>query len=128
MLACRGADIILHPTAYESPCEEYGWWDTLYSAHAMSNAVWCISANLIGATPGGSSHFFGGSRILDPLGCEVAAAVRVPCGSSCVSDVLVAELMLAEGLRLGRQRNGCFLAERKPWLYGAPAFNPRAMA
>lgn len=124
MLACRGAGLILHPSAYESPCENYGWWNKLYEAYALSNAVWCVSANIVCNTHDNASHFFGWSRIINPLGEQIAAATYVPPSQDGQSELLLAELDFSDALTCGRERNGCLLADRKPHLYGAPAFTP----
>ena len=116
-LALQGVDLVLHPTAYESPCDEYGWWKKLYESNAIVNSVWCASANLVGTTPVGNSHFFGWSRIINPYGEEVARATRVHPGDYCDTEVLTAEIPFAEGLRKGRERNGCFISDRRPEVY-----------
>ena len=42
-LRTAGADLVLHPSAYEAAAER--WWDTIYPAQALCNGQWWISAN-----------------------------------------------------------------------------------
>lgn len=67
-----GADVILHPSAYEAGAET--WWDTIYPAQALCNGQWWISANQHGGE--GSDRMIGGSRVIAPDGRTVAAAPR----------------------------------------------------
>ncbi|WP_214658872.1 carbon-nitrogen hydrolase family protein [Candidatus Formimonas warabiya] len=119
ILALKGADLILHPTAYESPCETFGWWTKLYEAAALVNGVWCASANMVGDTPDKTSHFFGWSRIITPMGETISQASYIQMGEKCQSEVLVTTVPFAAGLRNSRTINGCFLADRKPEVYQA---------
>lgn len=116
-LASQGVDMILHPTAYESPCEDFGWWKKIYEANALINAVWCASANLVGDTPKKESHFFGWSRIINPLGEEVSSASYIGPGEEGKSEVHVVDLPFADAIKKGNVRNGCFLKDRKPHAY-----------
>ena len=91
-----GADIVLHPAAYEAAAEN--WWDTIYPAQALCNGQWWISANQHGGTR--DDRMLGGSRIIAPDGRTVAAAPRhrtiVPDPELLVVDIAVdAELAIA---------------------------------
>lgn len=111
--ANKGADLILHPSAYESPCEVDGWWNKLYEASAMTNAVWIASANMAGQSLDGAKNFFGGSRVIDPTGNTIAEAAYVTFDDKAVSEVLVVELDYAQGLKNGKEWNGCLVDDRK---------------
>jgi len=47
----------------------------------------------------------------------VASAAHIHPGKECNSEVLMTEIPFAEGLRKGRERNGCFLSDRRPEVY-----------
>ena len=112
LAANKGADLIIHPTAYESPCEDLGWWDKLYEASAMHNAVWAVSANMAGQTTTGS-NFFGGSRIINPMGETIASAPFVTAKDKAKSEVLIKELDFAKGLADGKESNGSIVTDRR---------------
>jgi predicted amidohydrolase len=112
LAANKDADLIIHPTAYESPCEDLGWWTKLYEANAMSNAVWAVSANMVGQTSAGN-NFFGGSRIINPMGETVAEATYVTAADKAKSEVLVMQLDFAQGLLDGEESNGSIVTDRK---------------
>jgi predicted amidohydrolase len=82
-----GADVVLHPSAYETATAS--WWDTIYPAQALCNGQWWISANQHGGT--GPDRMLGGSRIIAPDGRTVAAAPR-DAGAVTVPELLVADL------------------------------------
>ena len=107
--AIKGADLVIHPSAYESPCED--WWTKLYEASALANAVWAVNVNLAGQT--GDSNLFGGSCIIDPMGNTIAHASYVKAGESAKSEVLVKELDFAEGLKMGKEYNGALVGDRR---------------
>jgi predicted amidohydrolase len=67
-----GADLVLHPSAYEATVDR--WWDTIYPAHALCNGQWWISANQHGGAS--ADRMLGGSRVIAPDGRTVAAAPR----------------------------------------------------
>ncbi len=71
-LRAAGADLVLHPSAYEAAVDR--WWDTIYPAHALCNGQWWISANQHGGTS--ADRMLGGSRVIAPDGRIVAAAPR----------------------------------------------------
>ncbi len=110
--ANKGADLIIHPSAYESPCEVEGWWDKLYEAGCLQNAVWLVSANLAGKNLAGG-NYFGGSRVIDPMGNTIASAAYVTDDVRAKSETLVVELDFAKGLRDGKDANGCIVIDRK---------------
>lgn len=115
--ANKGADLVIHPAAYETPCEVDGWWDKLYEASAMTNSVWVASANMAGQSKDGAKIFFGGSRIIDPTGNTVAEASYVTFEDQAASEVLVVEIDYAQGLANGKEWNGCLIDDRKVDVY-----------
>jgi predicted amidohydrolase len=88
-LRAAGADLVLHPSAYEAAVDR--WWDTIYPAHALCNSQWWISANQHGGTS--ADRMLGGSRVIAPDGRIVAAAPRhreaVPVPELLVLDIAV---------------------------------------
>ncbi len=112
LAANKGADLIIHPTAYESPCEDLGWWDKLYEASAMHNSVWEVSANMAGQTSTGS-NFFGGSRVINPMGETIAQAPFITAEQKAKSEVLLVELDFAKGLADGKESNGSIITDRR---------------
>jgi len=120
LAAVKGADLVIHSTAYESPCEELGWWPQLYEASALTNAVWAVSAHLCGQTAvinGQSDNYFGGSCIIDPMGNSIDHLSYVKPNESAHSEVLVKELDFAAGLKKGREMNGVLVMDRRPDVY-----------
>jgi predicted amidohydrolase len=81
-----GADLVLHPSAYEAAAAS--WWDLIYPAHALCNGQWWIAANQHGGS--GDDRMLGGSRIIAPDGRTIAAAPRHG------TDVPVPELLVAD--------------------------------
>lgn len=118
LAANKDADLIIHPTAYETPCEDAGWWDKLYEAGAMQNACWLVSANMAGQTPTGS-NFFGGSRVIDPMGNTLESAPFVKPEETAVNHVLIVELDFAQGLADGNEHNGSIVTDRRVDVYRA---------
>jgi predicted amidohydrolase len=88
-LRAAGADLVLHPSAYEAAAQS--WWDTIYPAQALCNGQWWIAANQHGGD--GADRMLGGSRVIAPDGRTVAAAPRnrdlVPAPELLVVDVAV---------------------------------------
>jgi len=84
-----GADLVLHPSAYEAAAES--WWDIIYPAQALCNGQWWIAANQHGGA--GDDRMLGGSRIIAPDGRTIAAAPRqrgeVPAPELLVVDLAV---------------------------------------
>jgi predicted amidohydrolase len=85
-----GADLVLHPSAYEATAQS--WWDTIYPAQALCNGQWWISANQHGGD--GTDRMLGGSRVIAPDGRTAAAAPRnrdlIPAPELLVVDLDVA--------------------------------------
>ena len=90
----RGADLVLHPSAYE--CAAETWWDTLYPANALANGQWWLLANQCGDA--GGVTFLGGSCVIAPDGSVVAAAGRAREGETPPPELFVAALDLAARL------------------------------
>ena len=77
-LAAHGANLVVHPSAYELAAES--WWDTLYPANALTNGLWWISVNQCG-TNGGTTQL-GASRVISPQGTIVYESVRAGEGET----------------------------------------------
>ncbi len=92
-LRAAGADLVLHPSAYEAAAER--WWDTIYPAHALCNGQWWISANQHGGVP--ADRMLGGSRVISPDGRTVAAAPRHR-DAVTAPELLVADLAVDDEL------------------------------
>jgi predicted amidohydrolase len=96
-----GADLVLHPSAYEAAAES--WWDTIYPAQALCNSQWWISANQHGGT--GADRMLGGSRIIAPDGRTVAAAPRHR-DQVDAPELLVADLAVGDELATAAAAGG----------------------
>src|ERR1700691_5739333 len=92
-LRAAGADLVLHPSAYEATAER--WWDVIYPAQALCNGQWWISANQHGGAPAG--RMLGGSRVISPDGRTVAAAPRHR-DAVTAPELLVADLAVDDEL------------------------------
>jgi len=92
-LRAAGADLVLHPSAYEATAER--WWDVLYPAQALCNGQWWISANQHGGAP--ADRMLGGSRVISPDGRTVAAAPRHR-DAVTAPELLVADLAVQDEL------------------------------
>jgi predicted amidohydrolase len=92
-LRAAGADLVLHPSAYEAAVAS--WWDTIYPAQALCNGQWWISANQHGGP--GADRMLGGSRIIAPDGRTVAAAPRHR-EAVAAPELLVADIALDDEL------------------------------
>ncbi|MFT8362201.1 MAG: carbon-nitrogen hydrolase family protein [Sporolactobacillus sp.] len=64
MLALQGAELIIVPTAFETP-DKYRW-DIYYQARALENGVYVAALNHAGEENG--LHYFGNNRVVDPDG------------------------------------------------------------
>ncbi|MHB1406854.1 MAG: carbon-nitrogen hydrolase family protein [Desulfitobacteriaceae bacterium] len=84
ILALKGADIIVFPSAFGKP-RLYAW-DIASRARALENAVYVIAANRTG-TEKGETTFGGCSRIIDPQGKVIVEAVQE-------AEVILAEIDL----------------------------------
>jgi predicted amidohydrolase len=100
-LRAAGADLVLHPSAYEAAVDR--WWDTIYPANALCNGQWWISANQHGGTS--ADRMLGGSRVIAPDGRIVAAAPRhreaVPVPELLVLDIAVHKELAAAATAAG---------------------------
>lgn len=94
-----GADLVLHPSAYEAAAES--WWDTIYPAQALCNGQWWIAAN----QHGGPDRMLGGSRVIAPDGRTVAAAPRHR-DLVTTPELLVADLAVGDELAAARSAAG----------------------
>jgi predicted amidohydrolase len=92
-LRAAGADLVLHPSAYEAAAER--WWDVIYPAQALCNGQWWISANQHGGAP--ADRMLGGSRVISPDGRTVAAAPRHR-DAVTAPELLVADLAVDDEL------------------------------
>jgi len=110
----RGADLIVHPSAYERATET--WWDTLYPANALANGQWWILANQCGDA--GGVTYLGGSCVIAPDGQVVAAAGRAGEGETPAPELLVAELALTDGLERAARENSALWTESRAELHG----------
>jgi predicted amidohydrolase len=100
-LRAAGADLVLHPSAYEAAVDR--WWDTIYPAHALCNGQWWISANQHGGSS--ADRMLGGSRVIAPDGRTVAAAPRhrylVTAPELLVADIAVDDELAASAASAG---------------------------
>ncbi|NBC31074.1 MAG: N-carbamoylputrescine amidase [Alphaproteobacteria bacterium] len=117
ILALRGADLLLYPTAIGSEPQDPGLdtrahWTRVMQGHAAANLVPVIAANRFGSEVGQSCtiDFYGSSFIAGPTGELVVQAE--PAGEA----VLTARLDLA-AIRMRRVAWGVF-RDRRPDLYG----------
>ncbi len=114
IMALKGADLLLYPTAIGSEPEEAGGLDTrdlwrrAMVGHAVSNCVYLAAANRVGRE--GTATFYGSSFIADYTGEIVSEADR------SAETVLTADLDLAAARRF-RAGFG-FFRDRRPDLYG----------
>ena len=96
-----GANLVLHPSAYEAAAES--WWDTIYPAQALCNGQWWIAANQHGGA--GHDRMLGGSRIIAPDGRTIATAPRhrseVPAPELLVVDLAVDDELAAASASSG---------------------------
>lgn len=86
VLALKGADIILYPSAF-GKARRYAW-DIASRSRALENGVFLVAANRTG-TEKEETYFGGGSRVIDPLGTVLTKSEEE-------SDVVVAELDLKQ--------------------------------
>ena len=97
----RGAELVVHPSAYERAAET--WWDTLYPANALANGQWWVLANQCGDA--GGVTYLGGSCVIAPDGAVVAAAGRAAEGERPAPELLVVRLDFTERLQRARCEN-----------------------
>lgn len=72
ILALKGADYILIPSAWEKP--KQADWDLVQQARAFDNVIFTACCNQVGAES--TLDFFGGSRITDPLGRPITDIIE----------------------------------------------------
>jgi predicted amidohydrolase len=114
-LRAAGADVVLHPSAYEAAAER--WWDVLYPANALCNGQWWISVNQHGGEAG--DRMLGGSRVISPDGRTVAAAPRHR-DAVTTPELLVADLAVEEELSAAAAAGAMLW----PSAAGAPTLSP----
>ena len=68
--ALQGADLLIVSTNWENPYADD--WDLITKARAFDNTLHLVAANRIG-DDGKTLSFFGHSKIIDPIGREIAA-------------------------------------------------------
>ena len=108
--ALQGSKIMFVPVAAWGPNRADSWGGELRTA-AIQNGLFVVASNKGGLEmTEGPRHFFGASRIISPLGEELAAA---PAGEG--PHVLKAELDLAEIDQHGVRYT--FFRDRRPELY-----------
>lgn len=118
LLACKGATVLLHPSAY--PAKWRRDWEMLYPAWARANAVYLLSVNHVGRESGAYARedwprgvaFHGGSQVLGPRG-EVLYRSRARAAGSRLVDV---NFRMSKAFRRLRSRA---LKDRRPEEYGA---------
>ena len=114
IMALKGADLLLYPTAIGSEPDEVGgldtrdMWQRAMLGHAVSNSVYLAAANRVGRE--GDATFYGSSFIADFTGTKLTEADR------SAETVLYADLDLAAARRF-RAGFG-FFRDRRPDLYG----------
>src|SRR5690606_3959102 len=114
VMALKGADLLLYPTAIGSEPAEVGgldtrdMWQRAMLGHAVSNSVYLAAANRVGRE--GDATFYGSSFIADFTGTKLTEADRTS------ETVLYADLDLAAARRF-RAGFG-FFRDRRPDLYG----------
>lgn len=117
VMALRGAEILLYPTAIGSEpqapeIDSRGHWTRVMQGHAAANLIPVIAANRIGREIGRDAEitFYGGSFITDPTGALIAEA-----GSKegWISADLDLGTIAAQRIEWGLFR------DRRPDLYGA---------
>ncbi len=117
IMALRGAEILLYPTAIGSEpqapeLDSRGHWTRVMQGHAAANLVPVIAANRIGREIGRDAEitFYGGSFITDPTGALLATAGR---DEGWISADLDLHAIAAQRIEWGLFR------DRRPDLYGA---------
>lgn len=118
VLAIKGADLLLYPTAIGSepppapPIDSRDHWRRVMQGHAAANCVPVIAANRIGVEPGpaGEIRFYGSSFIAGPSGEILAELGREEEGivSATLDFVQIAKARASWGL----------FRDRRPDLYG----------
>jgi len=102
----KGAQLIVISSASVSPFEEN--WDVLMRARAMENQAWTVMGSVVGKSEDGQ-NLFGGSRIIDPTGKELARA------RDNVEEVVIAEVDY--GIARELREKSHYFYDRNPKLY-----------
>ena len=106
--ALEGADLLIVSTNWEDPYADD--WDLITRARAFDNTLHLVAANRVG-DDGGTLSFFGHSKIMNPVGKEIAALDEPREG------VISAEINLALTEK-ERARYYTFFKDRRPDAYG----------
>ena len=127
IMALKGAEVLLYPTAIGRPIEpskskfknSKAHWQQVMQGHAGANVMILAASNRIGAEFGvaGQTQFYGGSFIADHTGTKAIEA------DETTSDVRVGSFDLDE-IAIYRKEWGIFRT-RRPDLYG-PILSDRA--
>jgi len=107
VLALKGAEVIINLSAALAGFESF--WDALLPVRAEENRIWYVMSSVVGAQR--DSEFFGGSRVLDPLGRVLA------CARHGSEDLVLADLA-GDTLMQARTSSHRF-STRRPELYTA---------
>jgi predicted amidohydrolase len=105
--ALKGADILINVSAGADGFQEY--WDHFSYIRAVENASWYLVCSVVGEQRG--DRIFGGSRILDPTGTLVAAAINDE------EDILIGDVDLLVSRNVRTQAHT--FALRQPSAYSA---------
>lgn len=105
--ALKGADLLVVSTNWEKPFSDD--WDLITKARAFDNTLHLVAANRIGDDK--NLGFFGHSKIIDPVGKEIASLDEE------VEGVIHASLDLAV-TREKRVKYYTFFKDRQPEIYG----------
>ncbi|MDI6887244.1 MAG: carbon-nitrogen hydrolase family protein [Candidatus Thermoplasmatota archaeon] len=81
--ALKGANIIICISA--APVQSQRYFEVLTQARALENTVFLVYANLVSREK--KLTFWGGSRVINPLGKLIATAGGKPCVLECVLDL-----------------------------------------
>lgn len=119
-LMIKGADIIVHPTAWPNSGpltvngvteKEYsGYFSELMEKHtAAANQVWFISSNQFGMDAKTGNDYFGNSRIIHPSGIVIASsgekeAIVIAHGLDIRGEILKQRTVNLFGLNLPKDR------------------------
>lgn len=106
--ALKGADLLIVSTNWESPYADD--WDLVTKARAFDNTLHLVAANRVG-DDGKTLSFFGRSKVIDPVGREIAALNEAREG------VISAEIDLSLTEK-ERARYYTFFKDRRPDAYG----------
>ncbi len=105
VLALKGAEVIINLSAALAGYERF--WDALLPVRAEENRIWYVMSSVVGQQR--ETVFFGGSRVVDPVGQLVAR------GTDHEEALVVADLT-PDALARARQSSHRF-STRRPELY-----------